>query len=518
MASAVAPDLNVVAIHDARNLTESGVRATIEAAVALDAQGAEYDVAVADSSASGKILRRRALAAKLLERSKEAMGLSIHLEKAIATGTVEDHPVTITRHLEGSSIPFENLTLAQCAALGTSIASIHLLSTDFLLDAGYPRFTAESIRADLTAWVKRLHDSPEVPQAIVKRWEQLAGIDALWQFTPRTIHGDFFPNDILFRDDSVRAVRYWENIQVSDPARDFAWAYEDWISDQQRDAVLSAYGRMMGSRMDARIVPRARLWRQMDLVRELLRALDAADRAWIRSARERVERLAGILNPVIPVTPKKNVPASAHDEASSTITVGTLLSESGDNGAAKDLAGTANHPVSPEAPSPSARPARPTSSTDDAPTELSQPTAAQSAAAQSAAPQHKDGTSADVVFEDAAAEHAASHSEPLSRPTRPTSWPQKPAPEPEAIYVPSERNDEVNGTDGNTVDPELDAMRGAETETFDRSNGSASASDPQSLQELQGSASKPLNAKPGYVSLDDDDKNSPSTPASSENE
>jgi aminoglycoside phosphotransferase (APT) family kinase protein len=427
MASAVAPDLSVVAVHDAQNLSETGIRGDIEIAVALDTQGAEYDVAVADSSTAGKVLRKRALAAKLMERSTEVSRLTIRLEKAIATGDVEGHPVTITRHLEGTPLPFDQLSLAQCTSLGTAIASVHLVDTTFLLDAGYPRFTAEGIRADLTAWVARLKQSPEVPQAIVERWEQLAGIDALWQFTPRTLHGDFSPNDILFRDDSVRAMRNWENIQVSDPARDFAWAYEDWMTDQQRDALLSAYGRMMGSHMDARIVPRARLWRQMDIVRDLLRALDAADRTWIRAARARVEKLATLLNPVIPVTPKAPSEESPHDEASSTITVGTLLSESSDS---------------------------------------------------------------PVASEQNSAEHT-----PM------------PAPHHDPIPVPSARNSAENGTDGSVVDPELEELRAAKTEAFDRhhthdaeeTRETETQGHAEGLQGLRG-----LSDKPGYVSLDED--------------
>lgn len=339
-ASAVAPNLSIVAVHDAHNLEETGIRKNIETSIALDTEGAEYDIAVADSSAAGRILRKRALAAKLLDRSPQAQGLNIRLEKAITTGSVDGYPVTITRHLEGTPIPFTELSISQCAELGTAIATIHLLDNTFLVDAAYPRFTAESIRTDLAEWVSRLHTSAEVPHAIVERWQQLVGIDALWDFTPRAIHGDFQSNDVLFRDDSVRAIRYWENIQISDPARDFAWAYNEGISDQQRDAVLSAYGRMMGSQMDSRIVPRARLWRQMDIVRDLLQALDVADRPWIRAAHERVGRLAAILNPVIPVTPKTDA-APANNEASSTITVGNLLSndpDSGEKAAASDEA------------------------------------------------------------------------------------------------------------------------------------------------------------------------------------
>lgn len=458
LASAIAPNLSVVAVHDAPNLNDTGLRKSIETSVALDADGTEYDIAVAGNAAAGKVLRRRALAAKLLERAQETQGLNIRLEKAVATGDVDGLPVTITRHLEGTPLRFDELDIAQCASLGTAIATVHLLETDFLLDAGYPRFTADGIRSDLAAWVTRLDSSPEVPLAIVDRWKQLVSIDALWQFAPVVIHGDFQPNDILFRDDSVRAIRYWENIQVSDPARDFTWAYEDWVSDQQRDAILSAYGRMMGSRMDARIVPRARLWRQMDIVRELLQALDLADRAWIRSARERVEKLASILNPVIPVT-SKSEPVPARGEESSTITVGTLLADA-DN---------------PDVPAPAAAHDRSEQSEERAENDDTNLTAA---AENSAPPQPADplvdGEVIDPELEAlrAAATDVFANADHAPAGERPLAGTQAPAPP-------------ATGRDGDTGS----------------SDGSADDGDDDS----QLAVSEEIRTKRGYVSLDGDD-------------
>jgi len=316
----------VVAVNEARDVPESGLRRAIDTSLLLDADGNEYDIAVAQTPAAGKILHKRALAAKLLDRNEATRGLKVRFEQEVASADVDSSPVSLFRHIDAEPLALADLTIAQCTSLGTAIASIHLLDPAFLVDAGYPRFTAEEIRSDLAAWAQRLPDSPEVPGAIAERWQQLVTIDALWSFEPVTLHGDFRDNDVVFRDDSVAGVRHWENIQVSDPARDFAWAYEDWFGDDQRDALLSAYGRMMGSRMDARIVPRARLWRQMDIVRDLLQALKTADRAWIRAAHERVDRLATLLTPVIPVT-SKSTSDEAVKEASATITVGNLLAD-----------------------------------------------------------------------------------------------------------------------------------------------------------------------------------------------
>jgi aminoglycoside phosphotransferase (APT) family kinase protein len=420
MASAIAPDLSVVAVHAASNLPETGVRKSIETSVALDSEGAEYDIAVAESKPAGKLLRRRALAAKLLSRTPETRGLGIRLEEAVATGDVEKLPVTITRHLEGTPHEFADLNLEQCAELGTAIATIHLLDADFLLDAAYPRFSAEDIRKDLDKWVIHLKSSPEVPEAIAERWEQLVGIDALWDFTPRTIHGDYFPNDVLFRDNSVRAVRNWEQIQVSDPARDFAWAYNEWISNEQRDALLTAYGRMMGSHMDSRIVPRARLWRQMDIVRGLLQALAAADRDWIRAARQQVEHLASILSPVVAVkhhaAPQTGTRAKAE---SSTITVGNLLSDA-ETGAFGDANPAPDAPHSMVPPRPATSPhvsaaslSEPPAPMDGSSTVLSQRTPPRSPAAQTSEPVESSAPSAPYAL-DAPQESTAAPSAPVT--------------------------------------------------------------------------------------------------------
>lgn len=487
MASAIAPKLSVVAVHDAANLPETGVRKSIETSVVLDAKGAEYDIAVAESPAAGRLLRKRALAAKLLGRTPATQGLGIRLEQAVATGDVEKLPVTITRHLEGTPVDFGELSLERCTELGTAIATIHLLDSDFLLDAGYPRFSAEGIRKDLDNWVAQLKASPEVPEAIAQRWGQLTTIDALWDFTPRVIHGDYSSNDVLFRDDSVHALRNWEQIQVSDPARDFAWAYNEWISDDQRDALLSAYGRMMGSHMDARIVPRARMWRQLDIVRDLLQALSAADREWIRAARERVERLANILSPVIPVTAKSAAEsqraAAASKAESSTITVGNLLAESQAEAAAAAKRREASEPPAParvSAPAP-AQAAAATASPEPKPHQPTEPASANDASSSTLLSQRSTPRDAAQAVQSAAQSQEARDSAAPAQAQAQASAPATP-PEPQASQASA---------------PETATPAESETPTATP-------------------LSQELRLKPGYVSLDTGEHTA--AKASSENE
>ncbi|MDD0654119.1 hypothetical protein PS056_24705, partial [Shigella sonnei] len=80
------------------------------------------------------------------------------------------------------------------------------------------------------------------------------------------------------------------DMQVNDPARDLAWIFGK-LDESHRNAVLSAYGRMMGSRLDDLIMLRANLWLQMEQVGEFIQALNRADNNRIMQFKAQVERL-----------------------------------------------------------------------------------------------------------------------------------------------------------------------------------------------------------------------------------
>mgnify|MGYP002229573297 CR=1 FL=1 len=70
------------------------------------------------------------------------------------------------------------------------------------------------------------------------------------------VHGGFSDGDVLFSGATITAVTNWQNMQVNDPARDLAWIFGK-LDEDHRNAVLAAYGRMMGSRLDDLIMLRA---------------------------------------------------------------------------------------------------------------------------------------------------------------------------------------------------------------------------------------------------------------------
>ena len=102
------------------------------------------------------------------------------------------------------------------------------------------------------------------------------------------VHGGFSDGDVLFSGATITAVTNWQNMQVNDPARDLAWIFGK-LDEDHRNAVLAAYGRMMGSRLDDLIMLRANLWLQMEQVGEFIDALNRADSQKIIQFKAQVE-------------------------------------------------------------------------------------------------------------------------------------------------------------------------------------------------------------------------------------
>ena len=145
------------------------------------------------------------------------------------------------------------------------------------------------------------------------------------------MHGGLSDGDVLFSGSSITAITNWQDMQVNDPARDLAWIFSK-LDENHRNALLSAYGRMLGNRLDDLIMLRANLWLQMEQVGDFISALNQADSVKIMQFKAQVERLAHQLGML---TAKNHRPSETRQDEQkagnrppSTITVGTLLDES----------------------------------------------------------------------------------------------------------------------------------------------------------------------------------------------
>ena len=310
----------------------------VDHAVVQDAAGKLYDVFASNTPEGRKRLAGRVRAAQTLAQARELGGLGFAVDHIVAFSNGDlkhsatgNTSVLVATHHVGQARPLELLTLDDCSSVGTALGAIHRLRPDFLQEAGYPTFVTGQIRAQLTAWIKRLCQAGHVPQEITTSWANILETDGLWSFSTCPVHGGLRDGDLLFSGSSITAVTNWQDMQVNDPARDLAWIFAK-LDENHRNALLSAYGRMLGNRLDDLIMLRANLWLQMEQVGEFIQALNRADNDHIMQFKAQVERLAHQLG-VIKHTPAP-APAAGSAAASSTkpglpstITVGTLLQD-----------------------------------------------------------------------------------------------------------------------------------------------------------------------------------------------
>lgn len=340
LASAAMPGVVVAGVRESEQINATDRDMAIEQAVVQDATGRIYDIFAADTEAGKRRLGERVRAANTLAKAKEPGGLGFAMDRVLSYedgsnphGSTGTTAVMVAVHHDGRSRPLNLLTLDDCASVGTTIGAIHRLRPNFLQEQHYPVFTTGKIRSQLIAWIKRLRQAGHIPSSITASWSQILETEGLWSFTSCMVHGGFTEGDFLFSGSTITTVTNWQDMQVNDPARDLAWTFAK-LDDTHRNAVLTAYGRMMGSRLDDLIMLRANLWLQMEQVGDFIQALNSANTTEIMQFKAQVERLAHQLALATqtahtrqPERAPGNSSNASRSRPPSTITVGTLLND-----------------------------------------------------------------------------------------------------------------------------------------------------------------------------------------------
>ena len=347
LASAAMPHVSVASVRALAmpNLTDEKLE--ISQAVVQDTSGKLYDVMASRTKKGHERLESRAKAARVLRDVPqiEALGFAVDRVAAFMPADQEhgmDIILLVTTHHEVDDLALSLLTLDDCAAMGTAIGAIHRVYPNFIEEHGYPVHTTGQIRSQLTAWIRQLRAAGHIPHEITDSWSRIMDTDGLWSFTTCPVHGGFEDGDVLFNGSTISAITNWQHMQINDPARDLAWIYQ-YLDPGHRNAVLSAYGRMLGSRLDDLIMLRANLWLQMEQVGDFLQALRLADNTKIMQFKAQVDRLAHQLGVVTSRSSQRHASAKAPH----TITVGRLLNDSNDDTNATVAANAASSAQSP---------------------------------------------------------------------------------------------------------------------------------------------------------------------------
>lgn len=307
LASAAAPKLAITAVTPLERAARSNDAEGIAIATIHDARGEEFDVSAATGDASNATLKERFQAGQAVAKTSQRSKLDFSLELPYVYKEIPLHEqgsefraVMIAAHNAGHTSYLTALSNAQATALGWAIARIHQLDANYLLSTDSQAYSGSIVRAQLAQWLRALQSRQLIAPAITHSWQQLLDMEHVWKYAPAVTHGDYESADILFTSsDAVSAILNWEHYQVGDPARDFAWLTDPIIPSSLRDRVLTSYAQAMDARMDGSIMPRARLWRQMGLVSDLLAGLDQADRNRVAAARQALDAEAQALAPEV---------------------------------------------------------------------------------------------------------------------------------------------------------------------------------------------------------------------------
>ncbi|MFU0524975.1 phosphotransferase [Gardnerella pickettii] len=324
------PEVQFAGTRQSEQANATDAAAGISHAVIQDVSGRLYDIFVSSNAKGQKRLHDRARAAWVLQKTKGLAALGFAHEEmlkfvpgslsnkanqtnqqnqanqqdstnnqsqselhfgSIGEADFNNPTVLICNHLNGNARELSLLTTDDCVNAGTAIGAIHRLSPSFLTKSDYPSFTTGQIRTQLTSWIKRLRQAGHIPTEITDNWSRVLETDGLWSFDTCPVHGGFKDGDFLFSGSTITAITNWQSMQINDPARDLAWIFAK-LNEQHRNALLSAYGRMLGSRLDSMIMLRANLWLQMEQVGDFIQALQRADTTGIMRFKAQVERLA----------------------------------------------------------------------------------------------------------------------------------------------------------------------------------------------------------------------------------
>ena len=175
--------------------------------------------------------------------------------------------------------------------IGTALATIHTLPVELVQEADLPVYTWDQCRQRMLAELDHAAGTGKIPSELLRRWEGWLEDESMWRFNPTVIHGDLSEENIVLDGDRVAAIRGWQDMQVADPASDFAWLMS--CPDQElADSILEVYSMQLPQAPDPHLLRRSYLHAEFALAQWLVRAVEQDDRATVSEAVAMLQTLA----------------------------------------------------------------------------------------------------------------------------------------------------------------------------------------------------------------------------------
>ncbi|MDO2935752.1 macrolide 2'-phosphotransferase [Paeniglutamicibacter sulfureus] len=259
---------------------------------------------------------------------------SLPFQLPSVAGTVRQGPLRtfVYNHVPGKQYSLEDLVSqgSRCARdLGSVMAAIHSMPSSAIARADLPSYTAEQVRQRRLNELDAAATTGMIPSRLLRRWEHALEDVALWRFNATVIHGDLHEDQLLVQDAKVVAVTGWTDLQVGDPADDFAWLAA--VHEQSfAEAAFESYVAVRGDRADPHIMRRAALAAEFALAQWLVKAIAGGDAERIAEAKIMLEELDSDIaeyggQPISVVEPPRAARAVATDEQPEPVSVAEKL-------------------------------------------------------------------------------------------------------------------------------------------------------------------------------------------------
>ena len=262
----------------------------------------------AESEQSADLVALRSLSAGV--RTRLPFAVSSFAGQAPLDGT----RAIVYEFVYGSKVPLHAFTYGAdslAASVGTAIAAIHSLPTSFVADAGLPDMTpVECLRSSVTV-LDRAAATGLVPAALIGRWERAAEDAKLWQFQPTVTNGALSADSFLSADGVVTGVLGWQDLRVSDPARDLQWLL---ANSPVAETAFDSYTRVRGAG-DRQVKQRAMFYAELEVAKWLLHGTETRSTEVVDDAVAMLTNLAdSVHNDVMNPIGAQTMPTMAVDE------------------------------------------------------------------------------------------------------------------------------------------------------------------------------------------------------------
>lgn len=238
LASLATDAVSNLSFRDVKELT-SQQGGSIDSAMLTSADGNHYVVRMGSTDSAALELATEVAALKLVG----SLDLPFKVSKVIGESRTRGfRPAIVSDFVYGKPIDLGRLdsTGSLIESIATTTAKIHNISTELVLESGFPEFSAQESARQRLNQLDRLAGTGKIPKVLLDRWSEALENVNLFRFAPTVVHSNLNSVNVLELDGQVSGVLGWHGLKVGDPAEDFTWLAALGVNELM-DAARFAY-------------------------------------------------------------------------------------------------------------------------------------------------------------------------------------------------------------------------------------------------------------------------------------